>query len=215
MTVEQAETGTIALHAKAAFRPDVCVVSQQLPDVDGMAVVERLAEQGDCGIILLTPRPQQSVVMGLECGADDVVNRPPQVVELTARIRAVHRRFRRSAGPGGVEAADDTGPQVMLDAATRSIVGAGDIRTLLTEAEYAAIETLVEADGASVSREWLGRVALKRTVAASDRSVDQLVLKLRRKLAMHGLSNRIILSSRGLGYVIPDPARFRIINTLF
>ena len=60
----------------------------------------------------------------------------------------------------------------------------------------------------SVSREWLGRVALRRPLSADDRSIDQLVMKLRRKLAVHGIPERAIMSSRGLGYIVPEPNRF-------
>jgi DNA-binding response OmpR family regulator len=97
---------------------------------------------------------------------------------------------------------------VTLDWAHRRLAGPGELTTKLTEAEFAALVTLLEADGASVSRDLLGRVALKRSLGIDDRSVDQLVLKLRRKLALHGGADLSILSSRGLGYVIPDPARF-------
>jgi DNA-binding response OmpR family regulator len=86
--------------------------------------------------------------------------------------------------------------------------GPNGLITPLTEAEFATLRTLVSAAGASVSRDWIGRVALRRPLGTDDRSVDQLVLKLRRKLALHGITDRTILSSRGLGYVIPDPTRF-------
>ena len=61
-----------------------------------------------------------------------------------------------------------------------------------------------------MSRDWLGRAALKRALHADDRSVDQLVLKLRRKLSAGGAPERTILSARRQGYVIPDPSLFRV-----
>ena len=70
---------------------------------------------------------------------------------------------------------------------------------------------LLDAGGVSVSREWLSRIALKRPLHADDRAVDQLVMKLRRKLASQGASDRVILSARRQGYMIADPSLFRAI----
>jgi DNA-binding response OmpR family regulator len=62
-----------------------------------------------------------------------------------------------------------------------------------------------------VSREWLSRVALKRELQAEDRSVDQLMLELRRKLAAQGATARVILPVRRQGYVLPDARPFRTV----
>ena len=80
----------------------------------------------------------------------------------------------------------------------------------LTEAEFALLQALLDAGGGAVSREQLGRAALRRNLTEDDRSVDQLVLKLRRKLAQHGLAERAIMSTRGLGYSMPEPEMFEV-----
>ncbi len=209
MAVEQVADGGTALARKTWFRPDVALVDLGLPDFDGLSLVERLAQDGDCGVIVVSADASEaSRIAGIDIGADDYVVKPPILGELVARIRAVHRRLTRPGHPP----ATSRPPQVTLDSASRCLVGPGRARTPLTEAEFAAIETLLDADGASVSRDWLGRVALKRPLRADDRSVDQLVLKLRRKIAVHGVIGRTILSSRGLGYVIPEPGRFSILT---
>ncbi len=205
MVTEVAASGAEAIARKAVFRPDVVLVDLGLPDIDGLVLVERFAQDGDCGLIVVTANDAEAArIAGLETGADDYVVKPAPLKELAARIRAVHRRLNRADSPAEPYA----GPRIVIDAAHRCMTGPGRISTPLTEAEFAALETLLEADGNSVSREWLGRVALKRPLGADDRSVDQLVLKLRRKLALHGVVERAILSSRGLGYVIPEPTRF-------
>ena len=204
MATEMASSGLQAIAAKPRFRPDVVLIDLGLPDMDGLELVGRFAADGDCGIIVVTVHNDEGArIVGLEAGADDYMVKPAPVRELAARIRAVHRRLTRPLPAGSAR-----GPRVMLDCAYRRLSGPGRVATALTEAEFAALSTLLEADGASVSRDWLGRVALKRSLTADDRSVDQLVLKLRRKLALHGITDRSILSSRGLGYVIPEPGRF-------
>ena len=99
---------------------------------------------------------------------------------------------------------------VRLDASRRELVGSNRVMSKLSEAEFALLETLLHAEGGIVSREQLGRAALKRIVTEDDRSIDQLVFKLRRKLVQHGLGERAIRSTRGLGYSLSQPKSFEI-----
>ncbi len=204
MEVEIAETGAEAWERKQEFRPDIALIDLGLPDVEGFDLVERFATPGDCGIILVTANDEESArVMALETGADDYMVKPAPARELVARIRALHRRLHRPQS--------DRMMRIYIDPSQRCLIGATGERTSLTEAEMSALDTLLDAGGVSVSREWLSRIALKRPLHADDRSVDQLVMKLRRKLASQGASERVILSARRQGYVIADPSLFRAI----
>lgn len=202
MEVELAETGAQAWERKLDFLPDIAVIDLGLPDVEGFELIERFASAGDCGIILLTASGEESDrVMALDTGADDYMVKPAPARELVARIHAVHRRMNRPQA--------DRMLRIYIDPAQRCLVGNGGERTALTEAEMSALDTLLDAAGTSVSREWLSRIALKRPLHADDRAVDQLVMKLRRKLVSQGASDRVILSARRQGYVIADPSLFR------
>jgi DNA-binding response OmpR family regulator len=206
MAVELAATGSDAVERKAGFRPDIVLMDLQLPDMNGLELVERFARDGDCGLIVVTANGEEAArVEGLDRGADDYLVKPVPMRELAARIRALYRRLTRAEArpPAAVT-------QILLDQAHRCLIGLRGEQTPLSEAEFTALETLLDADGAPVSRDWLGRVALKRPLHADDRSVDQLVLKLRRKLSASGAPERTILSARRQGYVIPDPALFRV-----
>jgi DNA-binding response OmpR family regulator len=207
MAVELAATGVDALDRKAGFRPDIVLLDLQLPDMNGLDLVERFAREGDCGLIVVTANGDESArVEGLDRGADDYLVKPVPMRELAARIRALYRRLTR----GEIRPASPPTTQIVLDQAHRCLIGLNGDQTPLSEAEFTALETLLDADGAPVSRDWLGRVALKRPLHADDRSVDQLVLKLRRKLSASGAAERTILSARRQGYVIPDPSLFRL-----
>ena len=207
MEVRIATTGAEAIDAKAGFRPDVALVDLQLPDVSGMDLVARFAGEADCGVIVVTANGAEAArIAGLETGADDYIVKPAAMRELEARIRAVHRRLYRP-GPEAV----GKGPTLTFDPARRLLNGPNDATAPLTEAEAAALEALLEAAGSSVSRELLSEIALKRALHADDRSVDQLVLKLRRKIASLGAPDRTILSARRQGYMIPDFGRFRVL----
>jgi len=210
IVVELAATGLDAVERKIGFRPDIILLDLQLPDMNGLELVERFARDGDCGVIVVTANGDEAArVEGLDRGADDYLVKPVPMRELAARIRALYRRLTRSDVRPPPPPEQPAG-QILLDQAHRCLVGLHGEQTPLSEAEFTALETLLDADGAPVSRDWLGRVALKRPLHADDRSVDQLVLKLRRKLSASGAAERTILSARRQGYVIPDPSLFRV-----
>src|SRR6476661_8203606 len=92
--VEVASTGSDALKAAAAFRPDLMVLDIMLPDRDGFAVVQRLRADGHhLPVVFLTARDStEEKVKGLTVGGDDYVTKPFSLEELVARVRAVLRR---------------------------------------------------------------------------------------------------------------------------
>ncbi len=204
--VEVAESVAEGLALRNRLHPCVTLLDVGRDDPARRDAIAELL-RGDCGLIVVLAADDEALrVECLDRGADDVITRDTPFREVLARVRALHRRLAR----GGVELAVEEAPaQVLVDAGHRCLVGSQGRRTLLSEAEFVTLETLLDADGAPVSREWLGRVALKRPLHAEDRSVDQLVLKLRRKLTAAGAPDRTILSARRQGYVIPDPTRFR------
>jgi len=93
---ESVGTGTAALAACAEHRPDLLLLDQMLPDIDGLEVCRRLRatpETRSMPIIFLTARNDETArVRGLAAGADDYVVKPFSIAELTLRIRAVLRR---------------------------------------------------------------------------------------------------------------------------
>ena len=207
MDVEAVITGAEALAAKDRYRPDIALVDLDLPDMNGITLVEAFARDGDLGVIVVTANDEIGMrVAGLDTGADDYLVKPVPARELVARIQAVHRRMSKPPAARRL--------RIFVDHTQRVLIGTAGARTPLTEAELAALDTLLEANGASVSRDWLSKVALKRPLHAEDRAVDQLVMKLRRKLTEHGASARVILSARRQGYVIADPSLFRVLPAL-
>jgi len=124
---------------------------------------------------------------------------------MVARIRAVHRRTQGRAAvrpaPPPPSCVHRVGP-FTIDLQRRSLHDAADRPVALTGAEFAALQTLLEAAGAPVSRERLSEAALRRPWRPEDRSVDQLIFGLRRKLSDEDRGQRLIQSVRGAGYVL-------------
>lgn len=203
MDAALAQTGAEAIRLTADFSPDIVLLDLGLPDIDGFDLINRFAGDGRRGLIVVTENGAEGArIAGLDKGADDYIVKPVRVRELAARIRALRRRI-----AGKVEQSPGS---VMIDRTRRCLIGTQFEPTLLTEAELAALEVLLDAAGASVSRERLSREALKRPLHDDDRAVDQLVLKLRRKLTGQGASGRTILAVRREGYVIADATLFRM-----
>ena len=209
LDVEIAASMAEVPHVLARFQPGVALLYLAAADPLGLEGVALLVRTGDGGIIAVLGEDSEAArIASLDGGADDVVGAGTPPGELAARVRAVHRRLLRSSA---ILAQEPAGP-ILLEPAHRYVVGAQGERVALSEAEFITLETLLDADGAPVTREWLGRVALHRPLHSDDRSVDQLVLKLRRKLAAVGAADRTILSARRQGYVIADPSRFRSVG---
>lgn len=207
MQVDIVEAGPEAMPRKRSFEPDVVVLGLGGSPPDFLRLVETFAAEGDCGIVVVSGEDLEDIhVASLDRGADDYIVEPVALRRVAARLRAVHRRLSRAKQVA-------VGPRVRVDASKRGLVGPGSVMSTLTEAEFALLRALLDGEGGAVSRESLGQIALKRMLHADDRSVDQLVLKLRRKLAQHGLAERAILSTRGLGYSIPEPGLFDVPRT--
>lgn len=211
MKVAWAATGAEATRLKESMRPDIVLVDLSLPDVDGRQLVQRFANQRDCGVIVVSGRADEvDRVVGIELGADDYVTKPPMMNELVARIRAVHRRaVRANATPAAAEPqpaaptlSQVTIGSVRVDLRRRLATGANGNTIHLTAAEFAALEQLIGAAPNPVARETLCTTALRRPFHAEDRGVDQLILSLRRKLFADEGALSVIVSVRGQGYAI-------------
>lgn len=201
IAVELADSGGGALARQDSEPAAVVLLDMDVPDMDGLDVLARLADAGQSGVIAIAADGAvASWLRAQDGGADAVVALPLALQDLVARVRALHRRRRK---PGAQPQA-----AITIDRSERVLADPSGRRTGLTEAEFAALTTLLDAGGASVSREWLGRISLRRLLHDGDNAVDEVIDALRRKLAAHGAPTRTILSARGQGYVIGDPSVF-------
>ena len=211
MRTAWAKTGAQAFELKRSFMPDVVLVDLELPDTNGVALIGWLANLHDCGIIVVSGRSEEAErIVGLELGADDYIAKPPQLREMVARIRAVHRRSHLRAAARGENRPPPPPPPTTplligpwrLDLQRRALTSEDGKQLTITAAEFAALQELALANGQPVSRERLSEIALRRPWRPEDRSIDQLIFSLRRKLGDGDSGARLIQSVRGAGYIL-------------
>jgi DNA-binding response OmpR family regulator len=136
-------------------------------------------------------------ILALEIGADDYVPSGMSTRELLARIRCVLRRSR------GLAASAESAPshRWRLCVEQRELFGPDGQPRHLTAAEFELLQLLVRAQGTPVPRETMSQAVLRRPYHPEDRALDNLVLRLRRKLEDENSSTPIIKAVRGVGYV--------------
>jgi len=194
--------------ALSAGRIDLVVLDLRLPDRDGFAVAASLRASSDVPIIILSGRGGDlDRILGLEIGADDYVVKPFNTRELLARIKAVLRRIGREAPPPPPAPPRHgwrfAGHEIDLD--RRRLTAPNGAPVALTVAEFDLLAALVGAAGRVLSRDHLLDLTHRAGGEVYDRTVDVLILRLRRKIEPDPTNPRFIRTERGHGYVFDAP----------
>jgi two-component system response regulator CpxR len=197
--VHRAEEGVArALEARHAL----VILDIMLPDGDGRQLLRRIRGTSEVPIIMLTARgDDKDRISGLEAGADDYLPKPFNPRELIARMRAVLKRRRPAPLPSTTLVIGD----LALRTHARQVLLAGETVDV-TGAEFDILLLLVQSAGQVLSREQLAKVALGRTLGVFDRSIDNHISNLRKKLGPVDGAERI-RSVRGSGYLYAGELR--------
>lgn len=176
------------------------VLDSALRGADGLDLCRDVRERSHVPIILVGDNSSEvDRVVGLELGADDYMAKPYSARELAARLRAVLRRGGdRNTGLRRHSQAMFDGWTV--DFARREVTEPGGQPVVLTAAEFALLAIFLDHPRAVIARSRLMELAGVRDGASSDRSVDVLVSRLRRKLGVGGRPAPIV-TVRGVGYM--------------
>lgn len=190
---------------------NICIVDIGLPDGDGLALVSELRQAGGRGVIILTGRGSElDHVLGLESGADDYIVKPFRHRELLARLNAVARRLLGDPMAANGAAQNASGKVQFhgyeIDLNARFLVNASGDTVALTTAEFDVLSVLLAHRGKGLSRDDIVKQVKGASWRASERAIDGLVSRLRKKLPVHTGDKTLVRTLHGVGYMLtPEP----------
>lgn len=195
--VMTAKTGKEGVQVARLERPNAVLLDLMLPDVNGYHVCEDLRRHDPyVPIIMLTAKSQEAdKIRGLEVGADDYVTKPFSVGELIARIRAI---FRRTSRPAEVLAF--TVGAVKVNLTTHTVQADDSKPENLSFYEVELLRLLHERLGQPVSREEILNKIWGVEASPTNRTIDNFIVKLRRKIERQPDKPEHILTVYGYGY---------------
>lgn len=188
------------------------ILDINMPGEDGLSILKRIRSRHSVAVIMLTAAGELiDRIVGLELGADDYLVKPVAFRELEARLRAVLRRLIEPAALAPQDAAKGHGstPPIafagfMLDRDASRLLGSDGAEVSLTPMELRLLRVLAEHPGRVLSRGQLLELANDRGWDHLDRSIDNHIARLRRKIERHPSKPVLIRSVRGVGYIF-DP----------
>ena len=200
--VSQADSAPAARKVLRDAAIDLCVLDIMMPGEDGLSLTRELRAQGTLPIILLTAVAEETDrIIGLEMGADDYLTKPFNPRELLARIKAVLRRAQAlpaqplSQSSGHLK----VGPW-LVDPAAQEVTGeTGEVLALST-AEFRLFHAFITHPQRVLTRDQLLDLTQGRSAQPFDRSIDNLISRLRRKIEPDPKNPTLLKTHWGGGY---------------
>ena len=193
-------TGSNGLDAVAMTQnqqPDLLVLDVMMPEMDGLTACSKIREFSNVPIILLTAKTEDmDKLMGFDCGADDYLTKPFNILELKARIRAL---LRRSGSVNKQSGNMLTIGSISLDLDARNAYRDG-VLSDLTAKEFDVIEFLMRNPNRVYSREALLDTIWAYEYRSDIRTVDVHIRRLREKLEENPADPQYIMTKWGVGY---------------
>ena len=201
----QVETGYDGEEAVELAREgnfDLIILDLMMPKIDGLQACMRIREFSNVPVIMLTAKGEDAdKIMGFECGADDYITKPFNILELKARVRALLRRAGMAAMQQKGNGNQLTVGHIVLDRDARAAWKNGQ-SVDLTAKEFDLMELLMRNPGRVYSRENLLNVVWGYEYIGDYRTVDVHVRRLREKLELDPANPEYIRTKWGVGYYL-------------
>lgn len=180
---------------------DLILLDVMLPKLDGLSVCQRIREQSNVPIIMLTAKGEDmDKILGLEYGADDYMTKPFNILEVKARIKTI---LRRASGAPMEEKKVVRIRDLEVNLLKRTVaLGGRDVR--LTAKEFDLLHMFITNRGKVFSREEMLESVWKYDYAGEDRTVDVHIRRLREKIERDTSKPEFILTKWGVGYYFTD-----------
>lgn len=196
--------GESAVALTSSEKPDLVILDLMMPKLDGLEACMQIRAFSNVPIIMLTARStDMDKLMGFECGADDYVTKPFNILELKARIRALLRRAGAERSAAQPESQQLRCGNLVLDLASRSALRDGAPVTL-TAKEFDLMELFLRNPNRVFSRTSLLDQVWGYEYQGDDRTVDVHIRRLREKLEEVPASPAYIMTKWGVGYYLKN-----------
>ena len=199
--VDTGSDGEEAVDKARTGQFDLIILDLMMPKIDGLQACMKIREFSNVPVIMLTAKGEDAdKIIGFECGADDYITKPFNILELKARIRALLRRA-GAAAQQQREADRLSRGAITLDLAARAAWRDGE-RVELTAKEFDLMVLLMQNPGRVYSRENLLNVVWGYEYIGDYRTVDVHVRRLREKLELDPANPKFIRTKWGVGYYL-------------
>jgi two-component system KDP operon response regulator KdpE len=198
--VETVARGQKVVDLVGTEHPDLVLLDPGAPDLDGLEAIRRLRDEGEAPVVVLSARDDEAAkVAALEAGADDYITKPFGLRELVARVR-VRLRLRPGSAQHGIFRTED----LEVDFQRHRVLLAGrEVR--LGPKEFRLLRVLIEVGGRTLTERELLRRVWGPGYGSEKHSLQELVGRLRRKLAGGGANARYIITVPRVGYRFATP----------
>ena len=203
--VDTGSDGEEAVDKARTGQFDLIILDLMMPKIDGLQACMKIREFSNVPVIMLTAKGEDTdKIIGFECGADDYITKPFNILELKARIRALLRRA-GAAAQQQREADRLTQGAITLDLSERAAWRDGE-PVELTAKEFDLMALLMQNPGRVYSRENLLNLVWGYEYIGEFRTVDVHIRRLREKLEPDPANPEHILTKWGAGYYLANSA---------
>lgn len=203
--VEQANDASKARALLKRHAFDIILLDIMMPGEDGLSFCRFVREHTEIPVIFISAKTEETErIIGLELGADDYVTKPFSPRELIARIKVILRRSGGTSRSGSVgkssKSFEFSGWILRTD--QRNLRDDNDVNIALSSGEYELLLALLERPGQVLNRDQLLDITQGREAGVFDRSIDNQISRLRRKIEADPKNPEIIKTVWGGGYVL-------------
>lgn len=200
--VTAAASGSELTQVLATTTADLLILDIMMPGEDGLTICRRIQENQQLPTIFLTALAEDvDRIVGLELGADDYVVKPFNPRELLARIKSVLRRSQTLPKNVSTTKRCVRFDRWKFDFSRKEIVGPDKLAIRLSSGEHTLLVSLIEHAGTTLSRDQLIDLTKGREAQLFDRSIDNVISRLRNKIELDPKNPAIIQTQWGSGYV--------------